>query len=143
MSISVVRHVEFEAAHMLYQYEGGCRNTHGHSYRLEVEVTGSPDEKYGFVIDFKLLDKIIKDVIPDHMFISNRNLPDNSTERLIVKTLRKAGMAIKEYDFVPSAENMVANFAKEIQQKLPEGLTVIEARLWETSNSHAIWRLDN
>lgn len=143
MPISVTRHVEFEAAHMLYKYDGACKNTHGHSYKLEVTVTGELSKDYGFVIDFKVLDKIIKAVIPDHMFITNKNLPENCTERQIVNTLKKNGMAIKEYDFIPSAENMVANFANEIQKKLPAGCTVVETKLWETSNSYATWKPDN
>jgi len=140
MAITVTRKVEFEAAHMLYKYDGACRNLHGHSYKLEVTIEGVPDEQYGFVMDFKELNQILKEVVPDHMFISNKTLPDNSTERQIVKILREANMAIREYDFVPSAENMVANFAKEVQEKLPEGLTVIKACLWETTNSFATWQ---
>ena len=139
MSIEVTRHIEFEAAHMLYKYEGSCKNLHGHSYKLEVTIKGTPNEQYGFVMDFKELNAIMKEIVPDHMFISNKTLPDNSIERQIVKILKKADMAIKEYDFVPSAENMVSNFAKEIQERLPEGLTVTRACLWETTNSFATW----
>lgn len=139
MSIEVTRHIEFEAAHMLYKYEGLCKNLHGHSYKLEVTIKGTPNEQYGFVMDFKKLNAIMKEIVPDHMFISNKTLPDNSTERQIVKILKKADMAIMEYDFVPSAENMVSNFAKQIQERLPEGLTVTRACLWETTNSFATW----
>lgn len=140
--VCVTRHIEFEAAHMLYKYEGACRNLHGHSYKLEVTIEGIPNEQYGFVMDFKELNSILKEVVPDHMFISNKNLPNDSTERQIVRILKEADMAIKEYDFVPSAENMVANFAKEIQERLPNGLDVVKACLWETTNSFATWKKD-
>lgn len=140
---SVTKHIEFEAAHMLYNYEGACRNLHGHSYKMEVEVTGSKNNDFGFILDFKILNSVLKEVIPDHMFITNTTLPDDCPERQIASILKANGMAIREYNFAPSAENMVENFAKEIQQKLDEkgiSVEVTEVKLWETTNSHAIWR---
>ena len=38
--VSVTRHEEFEAAHRLRDYDGACTNLHGHSYKIEVTVTG-------------------------------------------------------------------------------------------------------
>ena len=142
-NICVNRHVEFEAAHMLFEYNGACRNLHGHSYALEVTVEGPQDNNFGFVLDFKILDSILKDVIPDHYFISNKQLPENCPERQIVKILKNNNMAVMEYDFEPSAENMVKNFAKEIQEQLYKhniSANVVEVKLWETTNSYAIWK---
>ena len=143
MPVLVNRHVEFEAAHMLFNYEGACRNLHGHSYALEVTIEGPQDDKFGFVLDFKILDTIIKEVVPDHYFISNNTLPEDCPERQIVKILKANNMAVKEYKFEPSAENMVRNFAYEIQEQLFKhniSADVVEVRLWETTNSHAIWK---
>ena len=61
--------VSFEAAHRLYNvdtYSSECRdNLHGHSYKVEVLVGVNDLNNAGMVIDFKLLKKIIKDVIED------------------------------------------------------------------------------
>ena len=72
---SVTRHVEFEAAHLLQGYNGRCGSLHGHSYALEVTVSCPEkirsDNDFNFVMDFKKLDQILDDYIPDHCFITN------------------------------------------------------------------------
>ena len=55
--IRVTKLFTFEAAHTLDDYDGACREIHGHSYRLSVTVKGTPchDEqspKNGMVVDF-------------------------------------------------------------------------------------------
>ena len=52
-------------AHALWNYDGPCRNVHGHSYGLFVTLSGIPvDEpenpKNGMVIDFTDLKKYCK-----------------------------------------------------------------------------------
>ena len=52
-------------AHALWNYDGACKNIHGHSYKLFVTVIGEPDPdeespKYGMVIDFTDLKEIKK-----------------------------------------------------------------------------------
>ena len=51
-------------AHLLEGYDGPCRNVHGHSYKLEVTVIGTPlpdisNPKYGMVMDFGILKEIV------------------------------------------------------------------------------------
>ena len=40
--IRVTKRFHFEMAHTLYEYDGLCRNIHGHSYNLEVTIKGEP-----------------------------------------------------------------------------------------------------
>ena len=45
----------FDSSHMLDGHDGKCQNLHGHTYRLEVEVSGSLIQggaKDGMVADF-------------------------------------------------------------------------------------------
>ncbi len=68
--IRVTREFTFEMAHVLYKYDGPCRNVHGHSYRLFVTVAGVPvnntdDPKNGMVIDFTDLKGIVLGEIVD------------------------------------------------------------------------------
>ena len=56
--IRITKSFSFETGHALYGYDGLCKNVHGHSYKLDVTVIGSPisdsnNVKYGMVIDFK------------------------------------------------------------------------------------------
>jgi len=95
--IRVTKEFNFEMAHALYNYEGPCRNIHGHSYRLFVTVKGTPikDVKHpenGMVIDFSKLKKIVKENIInifDHSLVlyynkQNKQLSKNST--IIIST---------------------------------------------------------
>lgn len=55
--------VHFDAAHYLPNYAGKCSNMHGHTWRVEVEVTGEKDSITGFVMDLTLLKKIASQAI--------------------------------------------------------------------------------
>ncbi|MEM6316069.1 MAG: 6-carboxytetrahydropterin synthase [Bacteroidota bacterium] len=63
--IQLTKIFTFEMAHALLDYDGDCRNIHGHSYQLHVTVAGQPLEqkghpKNGMVIDFKVLKALVK-----------------------------------------------------------------------------------
>ncbi|HEY3734578.1 MAG TPA: 6-carboxytetrahydropterin synthase QueD [Streptosporangiaceae bacterium] len=52
--MEVFREFSFEAAHRLPNVPAGhkCARLHGHSFRVEVHVTGPVDAKEGWVLDF-------------------------------------------------------------------------------------------
>ena len=65
--IRITKKFDFETGHALYGYDGKCKNIHGHSYKLFVTVQGTPitdtsHVKYGMVIDFTDLKKIVNDL---------------------------------------------------------------------------------
>ena len=69
-TIRITKQFNFETGHALYGYDGKCRNVHGHSYKLSVTVSGTPIDdsshvKFGMVIDFTDLKKIVKEEIVD------------------------------------------------------------------------------
>ena len=151
MSIEVVRHIEFEAAHMLSGYDGGCGSLHGHSYKLELTImcpeSVRTHNSFGFIMDFKNLNKILKDNVPDHMFMYNKNTAADSAEGQIVSILKKNNLNVWAFSDYPSAENMskelALNFQSVFDSTYPElQLKVTELRLWETTNSFAIWKAD-
>jgi 6-pyruvoyltetrahydropterin/6-carboxytetrahydropterin synthase len=57
---------KFDAAHFIPNHPGKCRNLHGHTYQVEVELEGPIDPETGMVVDFgeikeevgKLMDKL-------------------------------------------------------------------------------------
>ncbi len=64
-NIRLTKMFGFETGHALYGYDGKCKNVHGHSYKLAVTVIGKPitdrsNVKYGMVIDFGDLKKIVR-----------------------------------------------------------------------------------
>ncbi len=62
-----------------------CKNIHGHTYRLRVWLKGKPDPKYGWIIDFAELKKIIKPVVTqlDHKLMNDIPGLENPTCELI------------------------------------------------------------
>lgn len=106
---SVTCSFTFEAAHRLAWHPGKCRNLHGHSYRLDVTVSGPLDDN-GVVIDFDRLSEIVhREVITawDHRDLNQ--VIDNPTAELL---------AHRAWDLLTDA-----------------GLAVAGLRLWETTDS--------
>jgi len=69
--IRVTKEFTFEMAHALWNYDGPCRNIHGHSYKLYVTVFGNTlldntSTKLGMVMDFSELKKIVKKYVIDY-----------------------------------------------------------------------------
>jgi 6-pyruvoyltetrahydropterin/6-carboxytetrahydropterin synthase len=88
VSLSVVRRYRFEAAHRLEWHPGRCRQLHGHSYVLEVEVSGELDGR-GVVMDFAEVDKVVVDSVLygpdglDHAYLNER-LTNPTAELVLV-----------------------------------------------------------
>jgi 6-pyruvoyltetrahydropterin/6-carboxytetrahydropterin synthase len=141
--IRITKSFSFETGHALYGYDGLCKNVHGHSYKLFVTVIGRPIEdnnhvKFGMVIDFKDLKKIVKEEIVnvfDHATVFNQNTPHVS----LAKTLESSGHKVLLVDYQPTSEMMVIDFAKKIKERLPKQITLHSLRLQETASSYAEW----
>jgi len=140
--IRVTKRFHFEMAHILYKYDGLCRNIHGHSYNLEVTLFGETlnrpgDPKDGMVLDFGDLKTIVKSEIVnrfDHALMVSRMVPESQLE-----LLKKTTNRIIIVDFQPTSENIAAYIAKILQQHLPSGVSLFSIRLYETVTSFAEW----
>lgn len=53
----------FAGAHHLREYPGDCENPHGHNWKVKVTVRATELDQYGMGIDFKVLKKIVAEVI--------------------------------------------------------------------------------
>ena len=53
----------FAGAHHLRDYPGDCENPHGHNWKVKVTVRATKLDQCGMGIDFKVLKKIVKEVI--------------------------------------------------------------------------------
>ncbi|MCD7969930.1 MAG: 6-carboxytetrahydropterin synthase [Alistipes sp.] len=139
--IRITKEFSFEASHLLEGYDGACSQIHGHSYRLFVTVKGIPnpdpaDPKYGMVMDFGALKKIVRSLIVDkydHSLVVRRT-PENSA---FLETLKGRFDRIIETDYQPTCENMLPRFASVIASALPAGVSLVSMRLHETATSFA------
>jgi 6-pyruvoyltetrahydropterin/6-carboxytetrahydropterin synthase len=113
----------FDAAHHLHLYEGKCKSLHGHTYRLEITVSGKVNE-IGIAVDFFDLKQIYQQAIEqyvDHRYL-NEVLPPMNT----------------------SAENMIVWMWEQIDAELANrglterGIRLEELALYETPTSKAV-----
>jgi len=84
--IYITRKEHFNAAHRLFRPEysdeknlevfGKCSNPnwHGHNYDLFITVKGMPDPLTGFIMDVKVLSRIINELVVDKLDHKNVNL---------------------------------------------------------------------
>jgi 6-pyruvoyltetrahydropterin/6-carboxytetrahydropterin synthase len=135
--ITVTKTVKFDAAHVLTNHDGLCKNLHGHTYRIDISVAQSEDNQGDMVIDFKDLKNIATSVICDsfdHAFIYNNK---SDGEREIASVVGKYGMRTVELPFRSTAENLARHFYSLLKTKIP-GLCAI--RVWVTSESSAEYK---
>lgn len=141
--IRITKQFSFETGHALYGYDGKCKNVHGHSYKLSVTVIGTPildqaNVKFGMVIDFSDLKKIVREEIVDlfdHASVFNKNTPHVD----LAEELKNRGHHVILVDYQPTSENMVIDFAKKISDRLPKEILLHSLKLQETESSFAEW----
>lgn len=142
-NIRLTKLFNFETGHALYGYDGKCRNVHGHSYKLSVTVIGKPitdssHVKFGMVIDFGDLKKIVKEEIVDkfdHATVFNKNTPHVE----LAEELKKRDHNVLLVDYQPTSENMVLDFSEKIKARLPGEIQLHSLKLQETETSFAEW----
>lgn len=133
-TVYVYRRAHFSASHRLFDPAftdeqnaavfGGCANPngHGHNYYIEVCVAGVPDPKTGFVVDLKLVKKILQERFLDKVDHKNMNVD--------VDFLR---------DINPTTENIAIAAWQQIAPHIPSG-KLFSVRLYETENNFVEYR---
>ena len=135
--ITVTKTVKFDAAHVLTNHQGLCKNLHGHTYRVDVSVAQAEDDDRDMVIDFKDLKGIANEVICDrfdHAFIYNT---ESAGEKEIAAVVEKNGMRTVAIPFRSTAENLAKLFYNELKSRVP-GLSAV--KVWETADSCAEYK---
>lgn len=128
----------FDSAHFLAEYEGKCRNIHGHRWKVEVEIQSqaliSGGQLDGMVTDFGDLKRDVKALVDyyDHALIIQQGTMREET----LHCLRNDGFYILEVSFRPTAENFAAVFYKAMKEK---GYNVKRATVYETPTNCAAY----
>ena len=141
--IRLTKEFSFESAHALEGYDGKCRHIHGHSYRLYVTIIGEPisdsvNPKYGMVMDFGELKRLVNEEIVDrmdHAFVMRRT--DSADEVNMVLSEGFGNVVLVDYQ--PTCENMLVEFAERISRRLPAGVALHSLKMHETATSYAEW----
>ena len=128
---TVTKLFEFEACHHLPHYDGACHNLHGHSYKLEVTVSGQvskneKDPKCGMIIDFKDLKANVGHLIIDDLDHYNLN------DKLWFNTTAE-NMAVYFYE-------LLSKYFITLSEKEGRYIALTEVKLWETPTSFASYK---
>jgi 6-pyruvoyltetrahydropterin/6-carboxytetrahydropterin synthase len=133
---SITTEASFDAAHFLKNYNGKCKNIHGHRWRIIVEVQSenlkTDMQEYGMITDFGELKRDLKELADkfDHTFIYEKD----SLKKELVEMLKAEDFALNEVDFRPTAEN----FSKYIFDEMTNrGYDVAKVSVYETPNNCA------
>jgi len=140
--IRVTKEFSFEMAHALWNYDGPCKNVHGHSYRLYVTLIGEPiinrdNTKYGMVIDFGDLKKIVnREVVKkfDHTVVVS-----SVVDKQRLDALNQMFGNVMIVDYQPTCEMLIEDIANRIIPFLPSGVSLHNLKLYETATSYAEW----
>ena len=135
---TVTKTVKFDAAHVLTNHQGLCKNLHGHTYRVDVSVAQNDDDGGDMVIDFKDLKRIAEETVCarfDHAFIYNTA---SEGEREIAEVVGRHGMRVAPIPFRSTAENLARLFYGELKRRVP---ALVAVKVWETANSCAEYRV--
>ena len=133
MPITVAKEFRWEMGHRL-PYHETCKNIHGHSYRMMVEVTGEVDDS-GMVIDFGDISTIVRPLIEamDHSFMVD------PSDKLMLEVLSTSGLKRTEVGFYSTAENIAHWILSQVCDRLFTKPLVSRVRVevYETATSSA------
>lgn len=132
---SISKTFSFEAAHIVRDaVSERCKfNVHGHSYKVEISVSGKIKEN-GMVLDFKELGfmKNVIDLFDHSMVLWDKESPD------ILKFFSDNFKRVIIMNKNCTAENMSRYFYKRCSESLFDKQIEVEyVKVWETANSYA------
>lgn len=134
---------KFDAAHVLRDYTGLCNNLHGHTYRVDVCLSGIPRAD-GMLMDFNQIKKLYYDGIIepfDHAFICGKYPPDRAAEpcleRSLAILLRDTGSRTANIIGRPTAENIAKHLFLKMLAVTPANIILESVKVWETETACA------
>ncbi|HOW87882.1 MAG TPA: 6-carboxytetrahydropterin synthase [Candidatus Omnitrophota bacterium] len=129
----VAKMIHFNYGHRLLGGHDRCSHLHGHSARVEIEMTRPKLNAQGMVVDFFDIKRTIGEWIDrnlDHKMILWDKDP-------LTKLLKKAGEPVVLVKENPTAEMLARRiFLEARRMKLP----VSKVTLWENQDSFAVYQ---
>jgi 6-pyruvoyltetrahydropterin/6-carboxytetrahydropterin synthase len=131
--MKIAKEFHWEMGHRLPEHFGKCKNIHGHSYKMIVELEGDINEN-GMIMDYYDLKKIVNPVIEelDHAFMVYKK------DEEIVKFLNSMRSKKVIVGFQSTVENICKYILTEIQkQSLPANVKKLRVRIFESIDDYA------
>ena len=131
----------FDSAHFLKDYDGKCKNLHGHRWRVVAHIKGdklsAETQTRGMLVDFGDLKTALKELCDslDHCLIYETNSLKSAT----LAAFADEGFKTIEVSFRPTAENFAGYFFRRLKEK---GFAVHRIEVYETPNNCAAYEED-
>ncbi len=132
--IKVAKDFQWEMSHRLPFHDGLCRNVHGHTYRIRVELEGEPTND-SMVLDYYIIKTIVKPMVEilDHTFICDKN------DKLMIDFLKANGFKHYVINDYTTAENIALHLADIFSPEFKkyDNLHRLCLRVYETEDAYA------
>ena len=131
--MKISKEFKWEMGHRLPFHLGKCKNIHGHTYKMRVEIEGDLDEN-GMVMDYYDVSEIISPVVDklDHSFMVKE------TDTDIIDFLDKIKSKKVVVPFETTAENITIYMLGKIKEQIkPDRIKRIKVRVYETEKTYA------
>lgn len=136
MPYTVSCSTNFDAAHFLSNYDGPCKNIHGHRWSvtatLKSDTLIESGSSRGMVIDFSDVKPILNEIAMrfDHKLIYE----DCTLRSTTLLMMEEEGFELFEINFRPTAENLAKYFYDELKEA---GINASSVSVSETPNNSA------
>ncbi len=131
--MKISKEFKWEMGHRLPFHSGKCKNIHGHTYKMRVEIEGDLDEN-GMVIDYYDVSEIISPIVDelDHSFMVIE------TDKEIIDFLDKLKSKKVVVPFETTAENITLHMLEKIKERITsDRIKRIKVRVYETEKTYA------
>lgn len=131
--MKISKEFKWEMGHRLPFHSGKCKNIHGHTYKMRVEIEGDLDEN-GMVIDYYDISEIISPIVDelDHSFMVKE------TDKVIIDFLDKLKSKKVVVPFETTAENITLHLLTKIKERITSArIKKIKVRVYETEKTYA------
>ena len=138
----IAKSFHWEAAHRIPWHEGKCKNIHGHSYKMVVELDGETNKK-GIVMDFKDL----KDMVQPHIQLIDHTTLISVDDQELKEVFDTKQWKYYLLPFDSTAENLCDYFADLIIKNnhallLANKITTVSVKIAETETAYAYTKMN-
>ncbi len=130
----ISKEFQWEMSHRLPFHKGPCKNIHGHTYKLRLDLDGIPDAN-GMLVDFYDMELIMRPILNklDHAFLCDQD------DKLMIDFLSQNEFKYEVIPYTSTSENIVHYIA---DKAIPEfrklnSVSKITIRLFETEGMFA------
>lgn len=132
--VKIGKEFVWEMSHRLPFHAGPCKNIHGHSYKMRLELEGEPNHNR-MLIDFYDIEAIVRPLLDkiDHSFIVDKN------DTIMLPFLKENNFKHYEIDNFSTAEDMSYYFMESLKPEFQKynNIRKLRVRIYETSDAWA------